>query len=215
MKNNIEKIINGIKINYHASIKIEKDNKIIYFDPFKIEENIIDADYIFITHSHYDHYSEEDIKKVMKKDTVFVITSDLESKIKKLGIDKEKIIVVIPDRKYSICDIEFSTVKSYNINKEYHKKEYNWVGYILNIKGIYYYIVGDSDVIDELKNIKCDCVFVPVGGTYTMDYKEAQEFVNKIKPLVAIPIHYGEVGSLIDAKKFIESLDENIHGVIL
>ena len=59
-------IMDGITLNYQSSIRIEKNGKVIYFDPYKIESNSNDADYIFITHSHYDHYSEDDIKKVMK-----------------------------------------------------------------------------------------------------------------------------------------------------
>ena len=51
-----------ISINCHSSIKIVSD-KIIYFDPFKIENDVHDADIIFITHDHYDHFSIEDIKK--------------------------------------------------------------------------------------------------------------------------------------------------------
>ena len=42
-----------IKVLGHASIKIISD-KIIYFDPYAINDEVHDADYIFITHDHYD-----------------------------------------------------------------------------------------------------------------------------------------------------------------
>ena len=44
-----------IDVLCHSSIRIEED-KIIYVDPFKIEQKYNDADYIFCTHSHYDHF---------------------------------------------------------------------------------------------------------------------------------------------------------------
>jgi phosphoribosyl 1,2-cyclic phosphodiesterase len=44
-----------ISVNTQSSIKINGD-KIIYFDPFKIEKETHDADIIFFTHEHYDHY---------------------------------------------------------------------------------------------------------------------------------------------------------------
>ena len=53
---------NNLEVLCHSSIRISGE-KIIYFDPFKIEKNYNDADYIFCTHSHYDHFSEEDIRK--------------------------------------------------------------------------------------------------------------------------------------------------------
>ena len=49
-----------ISINAHSSIRVESD-KIIYFDPFQIKEENHDADIIFITHDHFDHFSIEDI----------------------------------------------------------------------------------------------------------------------------------------------------------
>lgn len=54
-------MLENIKVLCHASIKFSGE-KIIYFDPFKIEKEYHDADVIFITHSHYDHFSEEDIQ---------------------------------------------------------------------------------------------------------------------------------------------------------
>ncbi len=70
------------------------------------------------------------------------------------------------------------------------QKENEWVGYIIEIKGIRYYIAGDTDITEENKKVKCDVAFVPVGGTYTMDFKEAAYLINEIKPKIAIPTHY-------------------------
>jgi len=61
-------MIEDITVLCHSSIKMNKE-KVIYVDPFKIDKNYKDADIIFITHDHYDHYSEEDIDKVKKEDT--------------------------------------------------------------------------------------------------------------------------------------------------
>ena len=34
---------------------------------------------------------------------------------------------------------------------------------------------------------------VPIGGTYTMNAKQAAGLINEIRPDVAIPVHYGSV----------------------
>ena len=81
--------IDNIKINAQSSIRIEIKDMIIYFDPFKIEENTHDADIIFITHSHYDHFSEEDILKIKNENTKLVIPQDLQEKWKTLEITEE------------------------------------------------------------------------------------------------------------------------------
>ena len=208
-------MLNNIEVLYHSSIRINKE-KTIYIDPFKIDRNYNDADIIFITHDHYDHYSEEDIDKVINENTVIVIPEELLTKVLKKGINKNAIITVKPNQKYMVQGIKFETVPAYNTNKTFHPKENGWVGYVIEINEIKYYIAGDTDITEENKKVKCDVAFVPVGGTYTMDFKKAAQLVNQIQPKVAVPIHYGSVvGTKQDAEEFIKLLHTNIKGVIL
>ena len=208
-------MLNNIEVLYHSSIRINKE-KTIYIDPFKIDRNYNDADIIFITHDHYDHYSEEDIDKVINENTVIVIPEELLTKVLKKGINKNAIITVKPNQKYMVQGIKFETVPAYNTNKTFHPKENGWVGYVIEINEIKYYIAGDTDITEENKKVKCDVAFVPVDGTYTMDFKEAAQLVNQIQPKVAVPIHYGSVvGTKQDAEEFIKLLHTNVKGVIL
>lgn len=208
-------MLENIEVLCHSSIRINKE-KVIYIDPFKINKNYNDADIIFITHDHYDHYSEEDIDKVIKEDTTIVISKDLLTKLLKKGINKNAIIVAEPNKEYETQGINFNTIHAYNINKKFHPKENNWLGYIITINNVKYYVAGDTDVTDENRKVKCDVAFVPVGGTYTMDFKEAARLINEIKPKIAVPIHYGSiVGTEQDARNFINLLNSEIKGVIL
>ena len=208
-------MLENIEVLYHSSIRISK-NKVIYIDPFKIDKNYNDADIVFITHDHYDHYSAEDIDKVINKNTTIIIPEELLTKILRKGINKNAIITVEPNEKYMVQGIKFETIPAYNTNKTFHPKKNGWVGYIIIINGIRYYIAGDTDITEENKQVKCDVAFVPVGGTYTMDFKEAASLINEIKPKIAIPIHYGSiVGTEQDAIDFIRLLHPEIKGIIL
>lgn len=203
-------MLENIQVLCHSSIKIN-EGKVIYFDPFKIDKQYNDADIIFITHDHYDHYSEEDIDKVIKPDTVIVIPEGMQVKLLKKGVKNSNIITVEPERTYVAEGLKFETVPAYNVNKSFHPEDNGWVGYILEIDGIRYYIAGDTDINEENKRVKCDIAFVPIGGTYTMDFKEAAELVNEIKPKVAVPIHYGSiVGTSEDAINFQKLLNPEI-----
>ena len=208
-------MLENIEVLYHSSIRINKE-KIIYIDPFKINKNYNDADIIFITHDHYDHSSEEDIDKVINENTTIIIPDELLTKLLRKGINKNAIITVEPNKNYMVQGIKFETISAYNTNKTFHPKENGWVGYIIIINGIRYYIAGDTDITEENKQVKCDVAFVPVGGTYTMDFKEAASLINEIKPKIAIPIHYGSiVGTEQDAIDFIRLLHPEIKGIIL
>ena len=71
--------------------------------------------------------------------------------------------------------------------------------------------MGDTDRTPETEMVKTNYCFVPIGGTYTMTAEEAAEYINFLKPKVAVPIHYGQVtGSKEDAEKFQEMVDKNI-----
>ncbi|MEE1530840.1 MAG: MBL fold metallo-hydrolase [Clostridia bacterium] len=208
-------MLDNIEVLYHSSIKINKE-KTIYIDPFKIDKNYNDADIIFITHDHYDHYSEEDIDKVINENTTIIIPEELLTKLLRKGINKNAIITVKPNEKYMVQEIKFGTVPAYNTNKTFHPKENDWIGYIITLDGIRYYIAGDTDITEENRKVKCDVAFVPVGGTYTMDFKEAAQLINEIQPKIAVPIHYGSiVGTEQDATDFIKLLHPSIKGIIL
>lgn len=208
-------MLENIEVLYHSSIRISK-NKVIYIDPFKIDKNYNDADIVFITHDHFDHYSEEDIDKVINENTTIIIPEELLTKILRKGINKNTVITVESNKEYMVQGIKFETIPAYNTNKTFHPKENDWVGYIITLDGIRYYIAGDTDITEENRKVKCDVAFVPVGGTYTMNSKEAAQLINEIQPKIAVPIHYGSVvGTKQDATDFIKLLHPSIKGIIL
>lgn len=195
---------------FHSSIRIEGE-KIIYFDPYKIDTEYHDADIIFITHSHFDHYSPEDIDKVIKEGTIIVVPQSMAT-----DVEYDNVFTVDPENEYKIGDISFQTISAYNVNKKFHPKENCWVGYVVNFEEKSYYVAGDTDITEEAKNVKCDIALIPCGGTYTMDYKEAAELANVISPKIAVPTHYGSVaGSPEDGKRFVELLNDGIQGIVV
>lgn len=196
------------KVNFQNSIQLG-DN--IYIDPYQLKEEG-KAKYIFITHPHYDHLSWEDIKKILLPTTKIIIPKSSFSEMPK-EIDKNQMIMMDANETIKLDDLEIQAVPAYNISKKFHPKENHWLGYIITIDKESYYIVGDSDKTEELSHIKCDYLFIPVGGTYTMDYKEAALLTNQIKPKLVIPTHYGPIipGSFQNAEKFVSLLDETIN----
>ena len=138
------------------------------------------------------------------------------NKLIKKGINDENIITLDPGDAENIDGIKVEAIHSYNIDKPFHPKENNWLGYVIEIDGVRYYIAGDTDITEENKKIKCDVAFVPVGGTYTMNFSEAAQLINIIKPKIAVPIHYGSVvGTKQDATDFIKLLYPTTKGIIL
>ena len=199
----------NINLFKHNSIKITGDFN-IYIDPFEIDNETKDADIIFITHSHYDHFSINDILKIKNKNTIIVSTKDTYQELIKY-FDSNKIIIASPNNSYEVLGIKFYTVRAYNVNKSFHPIDNDWVGYIINIDNAKYYIMGDTDINDDVLKVKCDVLFIPIGGTYTMNYKEAASYTNTINPKIVIPTHYGLiVGDTKLGQEFKSLINNNI-----
>lgn len=198
-----------LTVNCQSSIKLTEE-QIIYFDPLKVEE-MHDADYIFITHMHWDHFSKEDILKIKKDTTKIIGPKDIEEESLNMGFQEQDIYLVEPYLELSFDDIKVKTVPAYNKEKQFHPKENSWVGYVVTLNNTTYYIMGDTDALEENEQINCDVLCIPIGGTYTMDRKEAAEFTNKLNPKTVIPIHYGlVVGTKEDVEIFKSLINKTI-----
>lgn len=200
----------NIEVLHHSSIRITA-GKTIYFDPFKIAGETHDADIIFVTHEHSDHFSPEDIGKIIRQDTVLVLPEVMREKAWSVDVRPENIIAVKPGEETEICGIPVKAVPAYNNLKHYHPKENKWVGYIVTIDGRRIYVAGDTDLTEDNRRVSCDIALVPIGGKFTMNAEEAAELVNTIKPETAIPTHYGSVaGVKEDEEVFKSKVDEGI-----
>ena len=200
-------MIDNIEVNTQNSIRIASRVGVIYVDPLEISDDRHDADYILITHDHYDHFSPEDIRKVAKADSILVVPEKMAVKAQEVADAVGRIESVKPAVYREINGLEFETVPAYNMLKPFHPKGAEWVGYILRIDGKRIYIAGDTDVTKEAKTVRCDVALVPIGGTYTMDAKKAAELVNTIRPDIAVPVHYGSiVGKPSDGDVFAENV---------
>ena len=198
--------ISNIEINTQSSIKLVLD-KTIYFDPYKIEKDTHDADLIFITHDHYDHMDSKSIEKVKNENTIIVAPKSMEKDIKK--IEFKDYIFLNPNEELNIDNLNIKTIEAYNNHKPFHPKKNNWLGYIVTYNNISYYIAGDTDKTIENEKVKCDVAFLPIGGYFTMDAKDAADLIRIINPKVVIPIHYGSiVGNKNDGKKLKEFLSD-------
>ncbi len=196
-------MLDNIEVFTQNSIRIRSDCGTIYVDPFRMKEEPHDADYVLITHSHYNHFSIEDIRKVVGKKTLLVVPEKMEDDAGELRPDVKDIVTVKPGIYKEINGLELETVPAYNTIKPFHPKRAEWVGYILRLDGKRIYIAGDTGATKEARQVKCDIALLPIGGTFTMDAKKAADLTNLIRPEYAIPVHYGSsVGKKSDGQTF-------------
>jgi L-ascorbate metabolism protein UlaG (beta-lactamase superfamily) len=181
----------------HASFRVCHGDVVVYIDPWKLKEETHDATLVLVSHSHYDHYSADDIKKISGPDTKLVAPGDVIA-------TEGKGEIITSGLRIEVKGVSVMGVPAYNPNKGFHPKGKDWVGFIIEIGGKRIYYAGDTDLTEEIKVLGgIDLALLPVGGTYTMDAAEATEATQHFKPEMAIPYHYGDiVGGEKDAEEF-------------
>jgi L-ascorbate metabolism protein UlaG (beta-lactamase superfamily) len=182
----------SIKWLGHASFQVRAEDKVIYVDLKKygkVVETSEKADLILVTHGHGDHCSPPKIQKVRRKDTVVIAPKNCASNIggivKSLGPGEEAIL----------GNIRVRAVEAYNYKrfkpsgKPWHPKGYG-VGYLITVGDKTIYHAGDTDFIQEMKQLgPIDVALLPTGDKYTMDNAEAAEAAFAVNPKVVVPIH--------------------------
>lgn len=202
-------VIRNIQWLGHDGFAIAAGDKRIVIDPYQLKE-AEPADIILITHPHFDHCSLEDIEKIRKPSTVFVTEAESAQKL------PGDVRVVKPGDRLTVMDIDIEAVPAYNTDKDFHPKGNGWLGFIVTVDGARIYHAGDTDLIPEMSELSVDIALLPVSGTYVMTAAEAIDAAKKIKPKVAIPMHYDAiVGSKDDALKFKNALAAVCEVVVL
>jgi L-ascorbate metabolism protein UlaG (beta-lactamase superfamily) len=189
----------GITLQWlgHASFKVCHEDTVIYIDPWKLKDSPHDATVVLVSHSHYDHYSAQDVARVGGPDTKLIASADVVAQ-EKAGE------AIMPGETIEFGGVRVTGVAAYNPAKNFHPKANNWVGFVIEVGSKRIYYAGDTDLTEEMKVLTdIDVALLPVGGTYTMDATEAAEAARHIEPKQAIPYHWGDiVGSRSNAEQF-------------
>jgi L-ascorbate metabolism protein UlaG (beta-lactamase superfamily) len=96
----------------------------VYIDPVNVPDDFEPGDAIFITHAHFDHFSQEDIDRIRKDDTVVVAPRDVAAEI------SGDVVAVAPGDRIDAKGIKGEALPAYNIVESRpgnHPKEKGWV----------------------------------------------------------------------------------------
>ena len=180
----------------HSSMRIEYDGKEIQIDPVtKLGEKTIDyaampkADYIFVTHEHFDHFDAAAIK-LLSGDKTQIVTNQRCAEMLGRGT-----VMANGDRLQIADDFTVEAVPAYNTtegHQQFHPKGRD-DGFILTLDGLRIYIAGDTEDIPEMAEIKdIDIAFLPCNQPYTMTPEQLINAARMVKPKVLFPYHYGQ-----------------------
>ncbi len=177
----------------HSSLQINYRGKEFEIDPVaSAVRPIVDytdkpqADYVLVTHDHYDHFDMNSVFILTKNNTQVFLTRRCFNRYQRGTVIKN-------DETYRLdSDMTLRAVPAYNIRpgrRDLHPKGVG-NGYLLDLGGFRIYISGDTELIPEMRKIKnVDVAFLPCDSAHTMNLKELRQAAALIRPKVLYPYH--------------------------
>lgn len=169
-----------------SCFRIEAKEGSILIDPFSKDIGLrppkIKDDLVLVTHGHYDHNNLE-------------------------GLNSEAFVIKNPGE-YEKQGIAVHGILSYHDKSEGKERGLNTI-YIIKAEDMTICHLGDlgqeklsDEQVQAIGDV--DILMIPVGGTYTINYKEAVGVISQIEPKIVAPMHY----KIPDLKVDIEGVDK-------
>jgi L-ascorbate metabolism protein UlaG (beta-lactamase superfamily) len=178
-------LVAGVSWFRGSSIRIRRGGLEIQIDPYAVSEPST-ADYVLLTHPHYDNFSEADIARVRGPETVVIAPASM----KKLLEDADHFLR--PGDMLQLEGLDLLAMPAHNVEKKFHPPESGWLGYVFTVDGVTYYHAGDTDYLDSMATVRCDVAFLPCDGHYTMDADDAARAATACGASVLVPVHWGD-----------------------
>ena len=196
--------LEGITWFRGSSVRIRREGLEIHIDPLGVDEGS-EADFVLLTHPHYDNFSEDDIARVRGRHTVLIAPTSMKKQLD----DADHFMR--PGDMLQLEGFDVLAVPAHNVGKKFHTPEQGWLGYVFSIGDTTFYHAGDTDFLPSMYGIRCDVAFLPVGGHYTMGIEDAARAADACGAQVLIPIHWGEPhGTLEDIQRLREMFPRTV-----
>jgi L-ascorbate metabolism protein UlaG (beta-lactamase superfamily) len=184
----------------HSCFALEGDGHRLQIDPYlndnpasPIKADKAEADFILLTHGHFDHVT--DAPAIAKRTGATVLANyEVGEWLKREGIAADKVVQMNPG---GAVRLPFGRVK---FTIAHHSSStpdgaYGGVpgGFLIELAGKRLYFAGDTALFLDMKLIGLgglDLAVLPIGDMFTMGPEDAVEAVKFLNPKKAAPCHY-------------------------
>ncbi len=159
-------------------------------DELAAKTGLVKPDLILITHPHGDHFQPAVLEAYLKANPQVVLAGPAE--VVKLAQEKgiAGMQAVAPNQTYTLAGFEFSTVPAYFEAKDWnHPQAGGWVGYVIPVNGVRYYVTGDTQPVAEMETVKADVLLNLLSGCGG-NTEQALKMAKLTGARVVVPVHH-------------------------
>lgn len=202
-----------------VGVILKADGRVLYVDPYLSEhegrcfapplkpEQVTNADFVFITHEHMDHFDPFTLKGVATASphARFVAPFCCREPLRKLGVAEGRIIQARTDEWATADGLRFQPIPSAHYAMERDRQgNARYLGYLLQINGVTIYHAGDTiyypGLLERLTAQPIDLAFLPINGRSwkreqmdiigNLTSQEAADLAAAIRADMVIPTHW-------------------------
>ena len=205
-----------------ATVRLEgQTGAVVYIDPGPEEYGVLDGseprdgDLVVVSHDH--HYDPDSIRRVAREDALVVVHESIAaSESDRVDEDPAELPFEVErvgaDESFVLGPLDLYTTPAYNDSAGPHTDEHGdpyhpegrGCGFGVTIDGITSFWPGDTDAPPIHDDVPVDLFLPPIGGTVTMDRREAAALAARLEPDLVLPVHYDTFEAIeADADAFV------------
>lgn len=182
----------------HSAFAIRDEGKEVLIDPFLSDNprappsaSQVRPDLVLVTHAHHDHLG--DATAISKRFGCPVLsTFEVVNRLEELGA------CIVPGNIGGEIDLSFCQVKVFPAvhSSSFEDGSYGGVAcsFLVRMGGKVIFHAGDTALFGDMSLVGdedgIDVALLPVGGTYTMDVKDAVKAMRLLRARTMVPMHY-------------------------
>jgi L-ascorbate metabolism protein UlaG (beta-lactamase superfamily) len=204
----------------HSCFSVSINNKILLFDPFispnelakNIDLNSIEADYILVSHGHFDHVADC-ITLAQSTNAKVVCSWEIHEWLNKNGVKNTHPMNIGGNWAFDDYNIK-CVVAQHSSSLPDGSYGGNPMGFIITSSDGNFYYAGDTALTLDMQLIpnwaKLNFVVLPIGDNFTMGYVDAAEAAKMVNCKNIIGVHFDTFGYIvIDHDKAIKHFADN------